>query len=239
MYVFVVLGLPDGMLGTAWPALRHGFGVPLDGLGIILLLGTAGAVCTSSVSGVVLARIGLRPTLMLAGALGALGALVAILSPAFWTFALGGTAIGMTAGLMDSSLNSAVALARRNRLLNVLHGCYGIGTTIGPLVVTAAILAVSWRPAYGVLLLAEVGLMAGWWAVGRRGRRSPIRAASPEGPLQAGPPASAGACACRSRPRNNRQRAGASPPPGHDRLSGSGRFHVVHRVRSIRWPVGA
>ena len=90
MYAFVVLGLPDGMLGTAWPALRHGFGVPLDGLGIILLLGTAGAVCTSSVSGVVLARIGLRPTLMLAGALGALGALVAILSPAFWTFALGG-----------------------------------------------------------------------------------------------------------------------------------------------------
>jgi fucose permease len=190
MYAFVVLGLPDGMIGTAWPALRHGFGVPLDGLGIILLLGTAGAVCTSSVSGVVLARIGLRPTLVLAGALGALGALVAILSPAFWTFALGGTAIGMTAGLLDSSLNSAVALARRNRLLNALHGCYGIGTTIGPLVVTAAILAVSWRPAYGVLLLAEVGLVAGWWAVGRHARRSPIPVASPGEPLHAGPQAS-------------------------------------------------
>jgi fucose permease len=189
MYAFVVLGLPDGMIGTAWPALRNGFGVPLDGLGVVLLLGTAGAVCTSSVSGVVLARIGLRATLMLAGTLGTLGALVAILSPAFWTFVLGGTAIGMTAGLMDSSLNAAVALARRNRLLNALHGCYGIGTTIGPLVVTAAILAVSWRPAYGVLLLAEGGLVAGWWAVGRHGRRSPARTISPGERLQAGPQA--------------------------------------------------
>jgi len=194
MYAFVVLGLPDGMIGTAWPALRNGFGVPLDGLGVVLLLGTAGAVCTSSVSGVVLARIGLRPTLMLAGALGSLGALAAILSPAFWTFVLGGTAIGMTAGLLDSSLNSAVALARRNRLLNALHGCYGIGTTIGPLIVTVAILAVSWRPAYAVLLLAELGLVAGWWAVGRRGRRSPAGLASsgaqvPEVPPDLGPPA--------------------------------------------------
>ena len=69
---------------------------------------------------------------------------------------------------MDSSLNTAVALAGRNRLLNVLHGCYGIGTTIGPLVVTAAILAVSWRPAYAFLLVVEVVLVIGWWLAGRR-----------------------------------------------------------------------
>jgi fucose permease len=169
MYGFVALGLPDGMIGTAWPALRTGFGVPLDGLGIVLLLSTAGAVCTSSVAGVVLSRIGLRPTVMLAGTIACLGALGAALSPAFWTFVLAGTAIGVTAGLLDSSLNAAVALSGRNRLLNALHGCYGIGTTIGPLVVTAAILAVSWRPAYGVLLLVELGLVGGWWVVGRRG----------------------------------------------------------------------
>ena len=37
MYAFVALGLPDGMIGTAWPAVRNGFGVPLDGLGVVLL----------------------------------------------------------------------------------------------------------------------------------------------------------------------------------------------------------
>jgi len=47
------------------------------------------------------------------------------------------TGIGVAAGFLDSSVNTAVALANRNRLLNMLHGCYGIGTTIGPLVITA------------------------------------------------------------------------------------------------------
>jgi fucose permease len=173
LYSFVALGLPDGMIGTAWPALRTGFGVPLDGLGIVLLLSTAGAVCSSSVAGVVLARLGVRMTVMLAGMIACLGALGAILSPAFWAFVAAGTAIGVTSGLLDSSLNTAVALSGRNRLLNALHGCYGIGTTVGPLVVTAAILVASWRPAYGVLLLAEVGLVVGWWAAGRRGARTP------------------------------------------------------------------
>jgi fucose permease len=184
MYGFVVLGLPDGMIGTAWPALRTGFGVPLDGLGVVLLLSTAGAVCSSSVAGVVLGRLGLRPTIILAGTIASLGAIGAVLSPAFWAFVLAGTAIGVTAGLLDSSLNTAVALSRRNRLMNALHGCYGIGTAIGPLVVTVAILAVSWRPAYGVLLVAELGLVGGWWAVGRCRQRSALPAAlqSPEDP---------------------------------------------------------
>jgi fucose permease len=182
MYGFVALGLPDGMIGTAWPALRTGFGVPLDGLGIVLLLSTAGAVCSSSVAGLVLARFGLRPTIMLAGTIAALGALGAVLSPTFWAFVLAGTAIGITAGLMDSSLNAAVALSGRNRLLNALHGSYGIGTTIGPLVVTAAILAVSWRPAYGVLLLVELGLVGGWWAAGRPRSGPPAASQSPGDP---------------------------------------------------------
>jgi fucose permease len=182
MYAFVALGLPDGMIGTAWPALRHSFGVSLDGLGIVLLLGTAGATCSSSVAGVVLARLGLRPTLIMAGTIAAVGALLAGLSPHFWTFLVAATAIGVTAGLLDGSLNTAVALAGRNRLLNALHGCYGVGTTIGPLVVTAAILVASWRPAYAVLLLAELALVGGWWAVGRR-RAEPAS----QGPAGTGP----------------------------------------------------
>jgi fucose permease len=200
MYAFVALGLPDGMLGTAWPSVRRSFHVPLEDLGVVLVAGTVGAVALSSVVGLVIARIGIARTVMLGGAVAALGALGLIASPAFWTFVLAGTAIGVAAALIDSSINSAIALAGRNRLLNLVHGSYGIGTTVGPLVVTAAVLAISWRPAYGFLFVADIALVAGWWLAGRNigGGPSPsevVPAAEvpPAAPLAAAPLASAAA----------------------------------------------
>jgi fucose permease len=167
MYAFVALGLPDGMIGTAWPAVRKGFHAPLEDLGVVLLVATFGAIASSSVAGVVLVRLGIKRMIMLAGTIAALGATGIILSPVLWAFVLSGTGIGIAAGFLDSAVNTAVALAQRNRLLNMLHGCYGVGTTIGPLVITAALLAGSWRPGYGVLLAVELLMVAGWWLAGR------------------------------------------------------------------------
>lgn len=168
MYSFVALGLPDGMIGTAWPAVRRGFHAPLEDLGIVLLVATFGAIASSSVAGLLLGRLGIRRMIMLAGTVASLGAVGIILSPDLWVFVTSGTGIGVAAGFLDSSVNTAVALANRNRLLNMLHGCYGVGSTIGPLVITAALLAGSWRPGYGVLLGVELVMVAGWWAAGRR-----------------------------------------------------------------------
>jgi fucose permease len=189
MYAFIALGLPDGMLGTAWPSVRRSFHVPLEDLGVVLVAGTIGAVAVSSVVGLLIARIGIARTVMLGGAVAALGALGLIASPAFWTFVLAGTAIAVAAALIDSSINSAIALAGRNRLLNLVHGSYGIGTTIGPLVVTAAVLAISWRPAYGFLFVAEIALVAGWWWAGRNigGSPSPSEAVAAAEVPSAGP----------------------------------------------------
>jgi fucose permease len=165
---FVALGLPDGMIGTAWPVVRHGFGAPLADLGLVLIVATTGGVASSAVAGLVLARLGLARTVMLAGTIAALGAVGVATAPGLVLFVLSGAALGVASGLLDSSINTAVALARRIRLLNLVHGCYGLGTTIGPLVVTAAVLAVSWRPAYGVLALVELTLVCGWYWAGRQ-----------------------------------------------------------------------
>jgi len=180
MYAFVALGLPDGMIGTAWPAVRRGFHAPLEDLGVVLLVGTFGAIASSSVAGLVLGRLGIKRMIMLAGTIAALGAMGIIVSPVLWAFVLSGTGIGISAGFLDSAVNTAVALAQRNRLLNMLHGCYGVGTTIGPLVITAARLAGSWRPGYGVLLAVELFMVAGWWLAGRR-----LEARPPLGPVPA------------------------------------------------------
>ncbi len=190
MYAFIALGLPDGMLGTAWPSVRHSFHVPLEDLGVVLLAGTVGAVALSAVSGLVIERIGIARTVMLGGTMAATGAIGLVLSPAFWTFVLGGAAIGVSAALIDGSINSAIALAGRNRLLNLVHGSYGIGTTVGPLVVTGAVLLVSWRPAYGFLFVADIALVAGWWLAGRHigGSRAPSDAVPAAEALPVAPP---------------------------------------------------
>jgi fucose permease len=169
LYSFIVLGLPDGAIGTAWPVLRKGFGAPLADLGVALLIGTVGSTLSASVAGLAFARLGARATILLAGTAGFIGALGIAVSPTFWVFAVSCAFIGLAAGLLDSTVNTTVTKTGRNRLLNMVHGSYGVGATLAPLVVTAAVLAGSWRASYCVILAAEALLVTAWWAAGRSG----------------------------------------------------------------------
>jgi fucose permease len=160
---FVVLGLPDGMWGTAWPAMRHTFHQPLGSLGLILVFGTAGNLVTSLSTGRTLRRFGVGRLLVVAGLIAATGALLLSVASVWAVVLVGALLIGMAAGVLDTGLNTVIALSGRLRLLNMLHGAYGVGSAIGPLVVTAAILITSWRPAYVLLIALELLLAYGWW----------------------------------------------------------------------------
>lgn len=168
LYSFVVLGLPDGALGTAWPTVRKSFGAPLAYLGVVLLVGTAGSVASSSVAGTLFKRLGAGRTVMAAAVVGLLGALGVALSTTFAAFSASGGLIGVSAGLLDSTVNTSVAMTGRNRLLNMVHGAYGVGTSLAPLVVTACVLAGSWRGSYAVVGACELALAGGWWVAARR-----------------------------------------------------------------------
>jgi fucose permease len=159
---FAVLGLPDGMLGTAWPAMRESFGEPVGDLGLILLINTIGSVAVAAVVGRLIRRLGAAAVLAVAGSCAALAAAGYAAAPGLWLVLSVGPLMGAAAGMMDGSLNTVVALTGRPRLLNLLHGFYGVGTAIGPLVVTVAILAGSWRPAYLVLAALDVVTACGW-----------------------------------------------------------------------------
>lgn len=167
---FVALGLPDGMLGTAWPSMRQSLHAPVSGLGLVLLAYTAGAVTVTAVVGRVIRRLGV--SLLLAG-----GAAVAVAAsagvaaaPALAAVVAAGLAFGVSGGALDGGLNTAVGMSGRGRLLNLLHGFYGVGTMIGPLLVTVAVVAASWRGAYLVLLVVDAAVAALWLAGRRRDR---------------------------------------------------------------------
>ena len=173
---FVVLGLPDGMLGTAWPSMRLTFGAPVGDLGLILLIATAGSVLVTAFVGPLIRRLGVPALLAGAGALAALGYAGFALAPGIWLVLAVAVLLGVAAGAMDGGLNTAVGLTGRQRLLNLLHGAYGVGTAIGPLVVTAAVLAGSWRPAYLTQLTLDL-VLAGLWLRHRRRGRAPAESA--------------------------------------------------------------
>src|SRR6516165_6428151 len=174
---FVVLGLPDGIIGTAWPSMRVTFGAPVGDLGLILLLATAGSVLVTIFVGTLIQRLGVPALLAVAGFCLALAAAGFGLAPGFGLVLGVAVLSGAAAGMMDAGLNTAIALSGRLRLLNLLHGAYGIGTAIGPLVVTAAILTGSWRPAYLIQVCLDLAMAALWLRQRQRERRrGPARA---------------------------------------------------------------
>ncbi len=205
---FVALGLPDGMLGTAWPAMRQSLHAPVGALGLVLLAATAGSVLITVFIGRILRRTGVAALLaggLLCFAAGAAGFAAA---PVFGVILGVAVLFGLAAGTMDGGLNTAVGLSGRQRLLNLLHGAYGVGTAIGPLVVTIAILTGSWRPAYVVLLIVDGCLAVAW-----------IRQRYAAGPASAPPPAPAPPAGTQPPPVAQPQadvqpQAGTQPPPG-------------------------
>jgi fucose permease len=165
---FIIIGLPDGMLGTAWPAMRQSFGVPVGDLGLILLVNTLGSVVIAAFVGRLIQKLGISALLAVAASCAALSGLGYAAAPGLWLILAIGPLLGAAIGMIDGGLNTAVALTGRSRLLNLLHGFYGIGAALGPLIVTAAILAGSWRPAYLFLAALDFAAAALWILQHRR-----------------------------------------------------------------------
>jgi fucose permease len=160
---FVVLALPDGMIGTAWPNMRQTFHQPLGNLGLLMVVGMLGNLCTSLSTSYTLRRFGAARVLIVAGLIGAVAVGLVAVAPAWWVVLVGIFLVGSAAGLIDTGLNTVIALTGRLRLLNLLHGAYGVGAALGPLLVTLAIVVTSWRAGYAVLIVLELALALGWW----------------------------------------------------------------------------
>jgi len=155
---FVVLGLPDGMLGVAWPSMSGSFGVPLGALGILLTGFTVGYMSATILLGTLVGRFGYAAVLVTSmGALGTGGVLYFLSTN--WILLVGTSAVmGVGAGLLDAGLNAFGAHRFRPRDLNWLHAAYGIGATLGPFVMTPLVASgTSWR--WGYLLFALLALV--------------------------------------------------------------------------------
>lgn len=146
---YVSLGLPDGLLGIAWPEIRQVFSMPIAGAGYMTAVGTIGAVISSFSSGHIIKKIGTGPVVLISCCLTGFAILGFGLSQDFYFMVALNIPFGLGAGAVDAALNHYVAKNFTSRHMNWLHACWGIGASVGPLIMTAAIAYTdTWRNGY-------------------------------------------------------------------------------------------
>lgn len=165
---FISLGLPDGLLGVAWPGIRDTFGLPVDALGLFLVFTTTGYMTSGFFSGALVRRLGLGGVLGASCAATGIALAVYSLAPAWWVFVAFGLLGGSGAGAIDAGLNAYIDRNHSERLMQWLHASFGVGITLGPAIMTTGLsLTGRWQPGYQVVAVAQLLLAAGFLATRR------------------------------------------------------------------------
>ncbi|MGC4748629.1 MFS transporter [Micromonospora sp. DT201] len=158
---FVSLGLPDGLLGVAWPSIRSDFGVPTEAVGWVLTAGTVGYLTSSVLAGFTLARVGVGALLAGSTVLASLALTGYSVSPVLAVLVGCALLLGLGSGAVDSGLNAYAAGTFGARHMNWLHAFFGLGVAIGPLIMTGVLSAgLAWRWGYGIVAAAQLVLAA-------------------------------------------------------------------------------
>ncbi len=171
---FISLGLPDGLLGVAWPSMRGDFGLPLDALGGLLFSTMLGYLVSSFFSGRILAKLGVGR--LLAVSCAATGACLIgyTLVPAWGLVVALGVIGGLGAGAIDAGINTYIAANHGESLMQWLHASFGVGVTLGPLIMTGALnLFHAWRVGYAVVGAAQLALAAAFALTAARWKVQP------------------------------------------------------------------
>jgi fucose permease len=159
---FVSLGLPDSLLGAAWPVIRSEMDVPLSYAGLITMIVSGNTIFASLMSD----RLTRKTGAGLASVLGLLVVGAAIfgfsVSHSFWILCLFAIPYGLGAGTLDAALNNYVSLHYSARHMNWLHGCWGLGASISPYIMGHYLTnGLNWQGGYGTVGLIQAAMAVG------------------------------------------------------------------------------
>src|SRR5436190_3572720 len=136
---FVSLGLPDAVIGVAWPSVRDAFHLPQGAAGLVFVASGLGYFATSFLSGRLTHALGIGLLLATSTALVAAAMFGFATSPVWALFVACAVAHGLGSGAIDAGLNGYAANSLSARHMNWLHACYCFGAMLGPLLMTAVL----------------------------------------------------------------------------------------------------
>lgn len=154
---FISLGLPDSLLGSAWPTMYQQFGVPISYAGIISMIISAGTIVSSLQSDRLTKKLGTGKVTAISVAATAVALFGFSFSHSFWALCLWAIPYGLGAGSVDASLNNYVALHYESRHMSWLHCMWGVGATTGPYIMGIALSAGhGWNMGYRYIGIIQV-----------------------------------------------------------------------------------
>lgn len=154
---FVSLGLPDSLLGSAWPVIYPEFHVPVSYSGVIFMIISLGTVCSSLQSDRLTKKFGAGKVTAVSVAMTAAALLGFSCSHSFFALCLWAIPYGLGAGAVDAALNNYVALHFASRHMSWLHCMWGVGASVGPYIMSAAILRTSlWNMGYRIIGIMQI-----------------------------------------------------------------------------------
>ncbi len=159
---FISLGLPDALLGAAWPIMHAQMEVPLSYAGVVTFVIAMGTVVSALMSDRITLRLGAGKVTALSVGLTAFALLGFSFSTEYWMLLVFAIPYGLGAGSVDAALNNYVALHYSSRHMSWLHCMWGIGCSIGPSIMGWALTAgvANWPMGYRVVGLIQLGLTA-------------------------------------------------------------------------------
>lgn len=158
---FISLGLPDSLLGSAWPAMQPDLAVPLSNAGIISMFITGTTIVSSFLSGRLIRRFGTGKLTFISVTMTSAALLGFWVFPSFWSICLFAIPLGFGAGAVDSGLNNFVALHYKSSHMSWLHCFWGIGASLGPIIMSFFISKYnSWRTGYLAVSIIQFCLVA-------------------------------------------------------------------------------
>lgn len=157
---FISLGLPDAILGSAWPMIHQDLNVPISYAGLVTMIISCGTIISSFFSEKFIRKFGTGKVTTFSVFLTAIGLLGIYFSPSFIWICLLGITLGLGAGAVDSALNNFVALHYEAKHMNWLHCFWGIGATTGPFLMSIYLLKENgWRLGYATIGIIQAVLV--------------------------------------------------------------------------------
>lgn len=158
---FISLGLPDSLLGSAWPIMRVQLGVPLSFAGIITMIISTGTIISSLMSSRLIKKFGAGLITAVSVGLTALALFGFSISQSFILLCLFAIPYGLGAGAIDAALNNYVAIHYSSRHMSWLHAFWGVGVSISPYIMSHALsLNQNWQLGYRTVSLIQIALTA-------------------------------------------------------------------------------